>query len=314
MHLVVFGVTTGIFLEGMRLFFRDRKLRKLMDELERSRNFDLDYLPSIDSLPRDKPICVRGIFKPFDVDSKKDESNVKVEKRSVIDPEELLYLGRVGKYIQPKIPKGEDGEDMQEYMAAHYAALIPDSHREDIVYYLENEKGEMILVKIPPGGGEGGILHNTHIIKVPQGANPSSLPGPTPTKGNLTDLNPWEYFRTGEKFEIGLSPNNAYNFIGKLSLYDGSIPNPRQAQLMLRTKIITGEMREQAMRYLDIQILEGMRRAKLCYLLTAGICAAGIFYRKILQPAKEELDYQKSAKQLRTQQQQLQNKEARRQQ
>jgi hypothetical protein len=45
---------------GLTYIFEEREYRKLYEEVESSRVMDLEHIPSVEGIPRNKPVCMRG--------------------------------------------------------------------------------------------------------------------------------------------------------------------------------------------------------------------------------------------------------------
>ena len=280
----VLGSSLGFFLYGVKTFVDDRRLRRIIEELDKSRNFDIDYLPDLDSVPREKPICLRGMFDG-------------PQEAACLDREEKVALNRISSFSKVPTHLLEDQE------GDNYVVNIPRDQTEGAAgYYLLNEKNEAILVNFHTHSDL--LLHNTFTLKPPAEVKKKSelLSFLVSQASNYQKkLDSPLNLRGEEFFEMGLSAGQHYNFIGKVSKYDGSIPNPRNSPLMMRTNIVTGEMKENLMRHIDNKILLNTKRSRIVIGLTLTAWMGTVVYKKTVKPAVEEFKHQTVVSQHRRQ-------------
>lgn len=283
MEWVLAGVATNFFAQNIMLSLKDRRFRQSMEALEKSRNFDLDYLPDIDALPRDKNICVRAAI----------EIPEEGMRPAFVDNEEKVALSRVAGFIQ-------EPDDIRELEGDSYVVSLQKPHlKQAEPLYISNDKGEAILLDL--NCKDDVIFHNTYIVKDIYELNKTKnmaerlmlikddkeIKGRFMIEANLT--NP-----KAEIFEMGLRNGECYNFFGKAIKYDGSIANPKQVPLMFKSSIVTGEMKENVMRYMDNRIEKMAKKQKMNIGLMIGFCTASIAYRRFVKPAVAEYRLQKT--------------------
>lgn len=287
MDLVLAGAATLYLAKNFALYKKDRQYREYMERLEKARNFDMDYLPEVDALPKDKDVCLRGKF-VGDMDS------------SLVDPEEKVALSRISVFQQ-------ESEDIRElegdsYVVSLWHHMIANKGP----FYLENDKGELILLDVVPT--QETILHNTFIVK-----SAKDFSDPEFAKGLLTGKSPEEaefkkrimpeairkvLKNQGETYEMGLRSGDCYNFLGNATKYDSNLhklPNPKNANLIFRSSIITGEMKENVMRYIDNRIMKTSKQMRSNIGMMVAFSSAALVYRGYLKPAFKEWKLSRSS-------------------
>lgn len=283
MEWLLAGIATGYFVQNVGLSLKDRQFRSMMDDLEKSRNFDLDYLPEIDALPRDKNICVRAALEC-------PESSM---KKAFVDNEEKVALSRVSAFVK-------EPDSVRELEGDAYVVTVQKPHLKAAEpFYIVNDKGESILLDL--NSKDDVIFHNTYIVKDVYGLkNSKNMVERLNIEKNHPDIKTRFMFdktlmaKDAEIFEMGLASGQSYNFFGKATKYDGSIPNPKQVPLMFKSQIVTGEMKENVMRYLDNRIERMAKRQRVNLGLMVGFCASSIAYRRLVKPAIAEYRLQKT--------------------
>ena len=271
----VLGSSLGFFLYGAKTFVDDRRLRRTIEELDRSKNFDMDYLPGLDGVPREKPICLRGMFDG-------------PQESACFDREEKIALNRISSFSKPPAHLLEDQE------GDNYVVSVPKRLVDKAAgYYLLNEKNEGILVDFSRQPET--LLHNTFTLKPPAEVKTrSQLLAFLQTQSSSfrQKLDSPQNLRGEDFFEMGLSAGQHYNFVGTVSKYDGSIPNPRNASLMMKTNIVTGEMKENLMRHIDNKIMLNTKKSRLIIGFTLAAWLGTVVYKRTVMPAIEEYRHQ----------------------
>lgn len=301
MEPIGLSLALGCLIEGLRTLYSVNPLKQRMEMLEKTKNFDLDYLPSLDGVPREKPICLRGYLES--VAGQRDQP---AEYSSPLDPSEKLAVGKViwqppQRAVQKVPAKGasadpefDDTASIGEADGTNYLATL-DGCPQDRSMYLTNDKSELILLV----WRDRLLLHNTSLVFAP--GNEQSLSyayRPSLFKDHRAWLN-WNFKRRlladkGRVVELGLKRGESYNFVGSISSYNGQHANPRGAKLMMHSSIVTGEMKEVIMRAIDNQIQHGVQRSRYCLVGCFAVSSAVLLYRKVVIPAQAEEKIQRA--------------------
>jgi hypothetical protein len=308
MEPIGLSLALGCLFEGLRTLRSDQPLKQKMELLEKTKNFDLDYLPNLDGVPREKPICLRGYLDSFPLSDKAFQSpdTNNGASPSKVDPSEELAVGKViwqppqAVSKKPAVaeasgdPEFEDTALIGESEGTNYIADV-GACPANRAMYLTNDKGELILLTWK----DSLLLHNTALVFAP--GNEQSLTQ-IYSPSLLTDLSAWFAWNVRRRFlsdkgrvvELGLKKGESYNFIGSIYSYNGQFPNPRGAKLMMNSSIVTGEMKELIMRTIDNHIHHGINKARICLFGCFAISSAVLVYRKLIRPAKIEESLQRA--------------------
>ena len=302
------SMALACLLEGLRTLYADQPLKEQMTILEKSKNFDLDYLPNLDGVPREKPICLRGYVESVSFGgnlSSSQSTQATGVSPSLLDPSEELVIGKVlwqppqtAKTLSTKgasaDPEFEDTSLIGEAEGTNYITKFGPLPLDRAVY-LTNDKGELVLLSWK----DQLLLHNTAIVFAPGNEQslhsvyrPSLFTNPGAWFG-------WNISRRllkdkGRVVELGLRKGESYNFIGSINPYNGQSPNPKGAKLMMNGSIVTGEMKEVIMRSIDNQIRAGINKSRYCLIGCFLLSNSVLFYRKIVKPAQMEENIQRA--------------------
>lgn len=274
----MFGGSVFYFWKNFKLLKHSKHYSDLLESLEKSRNFDIDYLPEIDALPREKPICVRANLEVEDVNDQ-NENQGKTEK---------VILKKV---CFPQVEQ-EEGDQKVENFVLHLPMIFT---KRSPSMYLVNEKGDSILLDVTKE--KDFILHNTYIsedlnqIDPMEEAFASTFSNAMKkveviAKNNVDGSS--KSVNVPKVFTMGLRDGDSYNFFGQAVKYDGSIPNPKSTPLMFKSKIITGEMKERVMRHLDNEFLRLTNLQKRNLFISGGLMVCCLVYSKYVKPALKE--------------------------
>ena len=120
------AASTGLLFEGIRLYRKDQMYRRMVEELDKAKIFDMNYIASIESLPLNKPICLRS---RLDVNT---EGNT---------PEELAFT-----IIDKQRAIDADGTILKQ-QDAYDTLSSRTSPNTSSSWYLQNDRGEELLLK-----------------------------------------------------------------------------------------------------------------------------------------------------------------------